>query len=569
MSSENINPPSTPSFWRKLISPHASIGEIGARRQAQLLAIFSLIVAVLLIAGAVASYFIGQVSSFSRASLIMLILLTILAYAFSRTRLFHIGSILLTASMASSAYLLILNGEDPQRSLLSTVPMALILGSVLLSFGEMAVLVGAIVISTGLIGVMAPGTETRTVIVAAGSFFSMGAAFLAAIRFRDSVEKQRVNEVQANNRDLQSLRLMLEQRVEERTASLEQRNHTLQTLTEFIGHVSLASNEDNLISEAIRFLSDRLKLDHLGIFLVDDAGEYAVLNSTSSDVGKSLIDNHYRLRISKTELTHLFSETDIMHVEVGGEDFRISRPVTLPDMKTNVSFPLVAGSKLIGLINIQTITSNPEYLEKGTLQTLSDQFALSLQNIRLLSELQGRLGEISQLAGTTVKASWERILGGGTLGFNYDRLHVLPTGETFPKEMNEKLLAGQSVTYLTEEDISRARLVAPIVLRDEVIGIIGYEDEDPRHEWQSEEKVLLETIASRVSLALENSRLLSEAQQRAERERIVGQVTGRIRETLDIDTVLRTAVQEMRQSLGLRQAEVRLQAVKETGGKKA
>jgi hypothetical protein len=568
MSAENMNPPTAPGFWRKLISPHAKIEEIGARRQAQLLAIFSLILAVLLIVSVLTSLFVAPQAQSGRISLVILSLLAILSYAFSRTRLYQIGSIILTTGLASTAYLLIMNGEDPQRSLLSTVPIAMILGSVLLPFWWMAFLSGAIIIATALIGIMAPGITQQTVIVAAGSFFTMGAAFLAAMRFRDSVEKQRLDEVQIVNRDLQSFRSVLEQKVEERTASLEQRNYTLQMLTEFIRQASLSRTEADLVKESIQFLAERLKLDHLGIYLVDDTGEYAILNASNSEVGNSLIANHYRLKISKSELTSLFSETDILHIEAGDQRLHISRPVTLPDMKMNSTFPLVAGLKLIGMINVQTIAPSPAFLEKNTFQTLADQFALSLENIRLLAELQGRLGEISQLAGKTIKASWERILGGGALGFNYDRLHVVPGEETFPKDLNEKLLAGQTVTFLSEEDNSRSRLVAPIILRDEVIGAIGYEDEDPRHEWQVEEKALLETIASRVSLALENSRLLAEAQQRADRERIVGQVTGRIRETLDIDTVLRTAVQEMRQSLGLRQVEVRLQPAKETGGNK-
>ena len=52
---------------------------------------------------------------------------------------------------------------------------------------------------------------------------------------------------------------------------------------------------------------------------------------------------------------------------------------------------------------------------------------------------------------------------------------------------------------------------------------------------------------------------LKRAQQRAERERVVGQITTRMRETLDLETILKTAVKEMRQSLELSEAEVRLQ----------
>ena len=66
-------------------------------------------------------------------------------------------------------------------------------------------------------------------------------------------------------------------------------------------------------------------------------------------------------------------------------------------------------------------------------------------------------------------------------------------------------------------------------------------------------------MASRVSLALENTRLVAEAQQRAEREKLISKVSNKMRETLDIETILKTAVMEMRQSLELSEAEVRLQ----------
>jgi len=89
--------------------------------------------------------------------------------------------------------------------------------------------------------------------------------------------------------------------------------------------------------------------------------------------------------------------------------------------------------------------------------------------------------------------------------------------------------------------------------------VIGYDSDNVNHEWQEDEKVLLETVASRVSLALENTRLVAEAQQRAERERVISQVSTKMRETLDIETILKTAVKEMRKSLALSGAEVRLQ----------
>ena len=80
-----------------------------------------------------------------------------------------------------------------------------------------------------------------------------------------------------------------------------------------------------------------------------------------------------------------------------------------------------------------------------------------------------------------------------------------------------------------------------------------------------EEKALLEALIDQVGAALDSARLYQATQQRAAQERLTGEVTARIRETLDMETVLRTAVQEVRQALGLPEVVVRLREPKGRG----
>lgn len=67
-----------------------------------------------------------------------------------------------------------------------------------------------------------------------------------------------------------------------------------------------------------------------------------------------------------------------------------------------------------------------------------------------------------------------------------------------------------------------------------------------------------ETLVSQVAIALESIRLFEETQRRAERERLISEVTTRIRETLDVETVLKTAAREIGEALGLVALDVRL-----------
>ncbi|MEA3350265.1 MAG: hypothetical protein U9Q82_06570, partial [Chloroflexota bacterium] len=76
--------------------------------------------------------------------------------------------------------------------------------------------------------------------------------------------------------------------------------------------------------------------------------------------------------------------------------------------------------------------------------------------------------------------------------------------------------------------------------------------------WALAEKELLENLAERLESALDTARLYEETQQRAAEEHIVGEITARMRETLDIETVLQTAASEIQQVLNLAEAEIRL-----------
>jgi hypothetical protein len=69
-----------------------------------------------------------------------------------------------------------------------------------------------------------------------------------------------------------------------------------------------------------------------------------------------------------------------------------------------------------------------------------------------------------------------------------------------------------------------------------------------------------------LSIALESARLYSDSQLRAERERMTGEITARMRETLEIETILQTAAREMRRALELSEVEVRMGAPKVEGG---
>ncbi|MBN1667446.1 MAG: hypothetical protein JW862_10165, partial [Anaerolineales bacterium] len=60
------------------------------------------------------------------------------------------------------------------------------------------------------------------------------------------------------------------------------------------------------------------------------------------------------------------------------------------------------------------------------------------------------------------------------------------------------------------------------------------------------------------AIALDSARLNFDTQRRAAREQIASEISARMRETLDVDAVLRTAVQEIGQRLELYDVSIQL-----------
>jgi GAF domain-containing protein len=66
------------------------------------------------------------------------------------------------------------------------------------------------------------------------------------------------------------------------------------------------------------------------------------------------------------------------------------------------------------------------------------------------------------------------------------------------------------------------------------------------------------TLAEQLDTALESARLYEDIQDRAVRDRLIGEVSARMRETLTVDAVLRSAVRQIGEALGIDEVEVRM-----------
>jgi GAF domain-containing protein len=95
-------------------------------------------------------------------------------------------------------------------------------------------------------------------------------------------------------------------------------------------------------------------------------------------------------------------------------------------------------------------------------------------------------------------------------------------------------------------------LGVPLMVGSQVIGVIGLQQWETPRTYNEQHLHLLTSVAAQAAIAIENARLFEQIQARARRERILREVTAKVRGAADADSVMRTAVQEIGRALGRR-----------------
>ena len=360
---------------------------------------------------------------------------------------------------------------------------------------------------------------------------------------------------------LQAERASLAKRVEERTAELANRTQELETASHVARDAIITQDLDTLLSETAKHIQSGFDLYHVSIFLTDDRNEYAILHAATGDAGKKLLEQNIRLKVGETGIVGAVANSGNSRIalEVDADTAYVSHPL-LPESRSEMALPLVVNKRVIGVLDIQS--SKRDAFDNNSLrimQTLADQLAVSIENARLVKRTQDTFDELNQVYRTQIQEAWTRYTKESISGYEYDGLNITPLNYDLPRETLNKLQAGHAVVAKATKKtggLRPATLIVPLKLRDQLIGMVGIEKEEPNYFWSPEEISIAENAALQTAISLENARLLEDAQRRATRERIIGEASARMRESLNVESVLKSAAQEFQKALGNVEAEV-------------
>jgi GAF domain-containing protein/tryptophan-rich sensory protein len=339
---------------------------------------------------------------------------------------------------------------------------------------------------------------------------------------------------------LRELTRELERRVEERTRELRETSLRLQEanrdLARRTAQLEAAStvarraaefrDVDTLLNETVRLISERFGFYHAGIFLVDDAREYAVLRAASSEGGKRMLARSHRLAVGEVGIVGYVAGTGKPRIvlDVGADAVFFSNP-DLPHTRSEMALPLKVGDRVIGVLDVQSVEASAFTDEDvAILQTMADQVGLAIENARLLAEVRDRLREVEALSREYARREWEQMVAERPgWGYVYDGVEVRPREQASPPE---GVSSGLTVPLqlATGETIGQVTLALP------------------DRSLTAEDVALAQAVAEQAALALESARLFQETRRTLEEMESLFRASEAINTASTPDEVLRAFV---------------------------
>ena len=323
---------------------------------------------------------------------------------------------------------------------------------------------------------------------------------------------------------LESLQHELEKRIASRTEQLRASNE--------VGKIaSTILDPDILVAQTVNLIANTFSYYFVAIFLISD-DRWAELKDATGTAGEVLKENRHRVLINDNNLIGAAIVKKEAQIALDtGEGAKIFYNPLLPYTRSELTLPLIVGDRVIGALDVQSQREadfSPDDI--STLQGMTNQVAIAIENARLFKEMDQTLEELRQTNRQYVVTSWSQKLKGEKLDFS-------------------------TKSFASPENGELDQIEIGLNLRDQNIGYIRLQTDN---EWNQEDQSWVESLATQVAISLENARLIEESQESALRERLSASIVQKIWASNSIDNILQTAVRELGRALEASEATIEL-----------
>jgi PAS domain S-box-containing protein len=290
-------------------------------------------------------------------------------------------------------------------------------------------------------------------------------------------------------------------------------------------------------------------------------------------------------------------------------------PALSADGQSAIALPIVLRGEVIGTIGLEAADEHRSWSEDDVtiLRNVAERVSIALDNVRLFEQTQSALSETEQLYNVGVRINTAATLddllqaaiapsiatranSAGIWLFELDeagqpaqmefavawtregqpplplgtRLRVAdyPSSKLWLNETGQPSFIGDIARDERVDPRLRAMFhqvniaataFMPLTLGSRWVGLIIVSWREP-HEFAASEQRMYQSIASQVAVAIENRRLLEQTQRRAQRERLVADISGRMFAANDLESILQIAGEELASALRVKRTTIKIRS---------
>ncbi len=386
----------------------------------------------------------------------------------------------------------------------------------------------------------------------------------------------------------------------------EHRSEQLVIASDIARETSMGSLQlDEMLSKMVNLVKSRFGFYHSSIFLLDPIGQYAILRESTGEAGAKMKSAGHKLAVGSSSIVgQTTSRVEPVVVnDVTKEKNYYPNPL-LPETRSELAIPLKVGNKLIGALDVQSRQVNAFTLEDiNILQIMADQLSVAIENADLYDRTQKTLERHRLLHQVTVTAGQSITIEDAirnavqtvhlamptnqvafiTSDHREDGLLMSHAGYSISEINNLRLKLNDSLfgtvikskkpiriedTHKTKTTnpiglSARSILSVPVMYGNKFYGVINVESNEPGSFDESDQEIIT-TLANNLSSIIANIELVDQISLQVERQQQLYEITGKIRRSVDLETIMQTSLSEICNALNIRRGSIQLVSQSQT-----
>ncbi len=292
--------------------------------------------------------------------------------------------------------------------------------------------------------------------------------------------------------------------------------HNIELTARVARETAMLRDLDALVNHVLALVCSEYGFDHAQVFLLDDAALNAILVYSQGRAGAALLDAGLKVEASSaTALGRVLVNGRTATLE--GLDGGGSADGLLPGMRARLITPLYAGAEITGALDIQSAAPQPfGEFEVQTFTLLAGQLTLALESARLMMQAEQRGREVAALNRQRTHDAWE----GAEARFGLERAYSYDLRAVSAEAAPQPLAVS-----------------VPIRVGAQVVGTLDAAPA-PGQPFSEDEQAVMQAVADRLALALENARLFQETQISLRETSILYELNRRLNEANTLNDIV-------------------------------